>query len=55
MARSAELAAHGYRVIRFWNNEVIGNLDGVLRRVLDELASLPPHPDPLRPGGEGAE
>ena len=54
-ARSAELAAHGYRVIRFWNNEVIENLDGVLRRLLGELASPPPHPDPLRPGGEGAE
>ncbi len=24
-ARSAELAAHGYRVIRFWNNEVLEN------------------------------
>ncbi len=54
-ARSAELAAHGYRVIRFWNNEVIENLDEVLRRLLGELASPPPHPDPLRPGGEGAE
>ncbi|MGA9865525.1 MAG: DUF559 domain-containing protein [Acetobacteraceae bacterium] len=54
-ARSAELAAHGYRVIRFWNNEVTENLDGVLRRVLAELASPPPHPDPLRPGGEGVE
>src|ERR1700690_568397 len=28
--RSAELAQHGYRVIRFWNNEVLDNLDGVL-------------------------
>ncbi len=55
-ARSAELAAHGYRVIRFWNNEVIENLDGVLRRVLRELEASPPHPDPLRPeGGEGVE
>jgi len=55
MARSAELAGYGYRVIRFWNSEVIENLDGVLRRLLGELASPPPHPDPLRPGGEGAE
>ncbi len=55
-ARSAELAAHLYRVIRFWNNEVIENLDGVLRRVLRELESPPPHPGPLRPkGGEGVQ
>ncbi len=47
-ARSAELAAHGYRVIRFWN-EVVENLDGVLLRVLCALESPPPLPGPLRP------
>jgi very-short-patch-repair endonuclease len=31
--RSAELASHGYRVIRFWNNEILDNLDGVLETV----------------------
>ena len=50
-ARSAEIAAHGYRVIRFWNNEVIENLDGVLQRLLQVLALPPPHPSPLRPEG----
>ena len=29
-ARTAELEARGYRVIRFWNNEVLENTDGVL-------------------------
>ena len=29
-ARSQWLAARGYRVLRFWNNEVLRNLDGVL-------------------------
>jgi very-short-patch-repair endonuclease len=31
--RSAELARHGYRVIRFWNNEVLEHLDDVLETV----------------------
>jgi ATP-dependent helicase HrpA/adenine-specific DNA-methyltransferase len=28
--RSRWLAGQGYRVIRFWNNDVLANLDGVL-------------------------
>jgi very-short-patch-repair endonuclease len=35
--RDRELCALGYRVIRFWNNEVIDNLDGVLQSLLSEL------------------
>jgi hypothetical protein len=31
--RTEFLKAHGYRVIRFWNNEVLNNLDGVLRAI----------------------
>src|SRR5262245_8649857 len=27
-SRTARLEALGYRVIRFWNNEVLGNVDG---------------------------
>ena len=29
-ARSEWLAARGYRVMRFWNNDVIENIEGVL-------------------------
>jgi very-short-patch-repair endonuclease len=47
--RTALLQAHGYRVLRFWNNEVLGNLAGVLQRLLDVLSD--PHPGPL-PGRE---
>jgi len=36
--RDAELGTLGYRVIRIWNNDVIDNLDGVLHRLLSELA-----------------
>jgi very-short-patch-repair endonuclease len=36
-ARTAKLARRGYRVIRFWNNEVMLNLAGVLDIVRREL------------------
>ena len=36
--RTALIEAHGYRVIRFWNNEVIENLEGVLATITQELA-----------------
>jgi very-short-patch-repair endonuclease len=53
-ARSVELARYGYRVIRFWNNEVYENVEGVVQVILQELAvgsAPPPHPIPLRPQG----
>lgn len=50
-ARSAEIEAHGYRVIRFWNNEVIDNLAEVLQSIRAALEGPPPHPAPLRPVG----
>jgi very-short-patch-repair endonuclease len=31
------LEAEGYRVIRFWNNDIIDNLDGVLQAIVDSL------------------
>jgi very-short-patch-repair endonuclease len=36
--RTAEIAEHGYRIIRFWNNEVTENLDGVLEVIRQALA-----------------
>ncbi|MGE0095124.1 MAG: endonuclease domain-containing protein [Alphaproteobacteria bacterium] len=48
--RSDMLAHHGYRVIRFWNHDVLGNLDGVMETIRRELEN-PPHPDPLPPEG----
>jgi very-short-patch-repair endonuclease len=35
-ARTDELARHGYRVIRFWNNDVVDNLAGVLQVIRQE-------------------
>ena len=35
--RDAWLEGQGFRVLRFWNNEILGNLEGVLERVRLEL------------------
>ena len=36
-ARTQIIEAHGYRVVRFWNNDVLQNTDGVLIAILEEL------------------
>jgi very-short-patch-repair endonuclease len=36
-ARTRVIEAYGYRVIRFWNNEVLENMDGVLQAISHEL------------------
>jgi very-short-patch-repair endonuclease len=36
--RTATLEACGWRVIRFWNNDVVENLEGVVDAILAELA-----------------
>jgi very-short-patch-repair endonuclease len=35
--RDRYLIAKGYRVLRFWNNDVLGNLEGVLTTIQSEL------------------
>jgi len=35
--RAAWLNAEGYRVLRFWNNEVLSNADGVLEVIREAL------------------
>jgi hypothetical protein len=41
------LRAEGYKVLRFWDNQVFSNLEGVLETIRDAL--LTPHPDPWSP------
>jgi very-short-patch-repair endonuclease len=48
--RSKFLESEGYRVIRFWNNEVLTNIDGVLEAIASALATTPT-PDPSPQGG----
>ena len=38
-ARSARLAGWGFRVLRFWNHEVLGNTEGVLQAIREALHS----------------
>ena len=35
--RTTWLEDQGFRVLRFWNNQVLANLEGVLERTLQEL------------------
>ena len=50
-ARDAYLTRHGWQVLRFWNNEVLENLDGVAQRIAELLQQPPPRPS--RASGEG--
>ncbi|HVI98835.1 MAG TPA: DUF559 domain-containing protein [Sphingomonas sp.] len=52
--RTAFLNRKGWRIIRLWNSEVLGNLDGAVLHILAEAAEClgGTHPQPL-PGREG--
>jgi adenine-specific DNA-methyltransferase len=45
--RTEFLQSEGYRVLRFWNNEVLANEDGVRSQILEALATDHPHRNPL--------
>ena len=50
-ARTRYLEAQGWRVIRFWNNDVLGNLEGVVATIERALVERPsPGPSRLREG-----
>jgi very-short-patch-repair endonuclease len=49
--RTADLEDYGYLVLRFWNNDVMSNIDGVLDTIVATASQEPPHPNPL-PDGE---
>jgi very-short-patch-repair endonuclease len=52
-SRTRNLEAMGYLVLRFWNNDVMQNIDGVLQileTTLEQHRSEPPHPNPLPSG-----
>ena len=55
--RTAFLESKGYRVLRFWNNDILSNLDGVAGVIAAPLST--PHParalreSPSPSGGEG--
>ncbi len=50
--RDAYLKAQGFRILRFWNNGIFENEEGVSELILSALSSPPlPNPSPAR--GEG--
>ncbi len=51
--RTGLLESRGFKVLRYWNNEVIHNTQAVLENILTVLQNTTPHP-PLSPQrGEG--
>lgn len=54
--RSAYLRANGWRLIRFWNSDVLGNPEGAIQFILAQAAEClgGTHPQPL-PSREGRE
>jgi very-short-patch-repair endonuclease len=50
-SRTAYLQSRGFRVIRFWNNDVLGNIEGVVDAIQRELINSPsPGPSRKREG-----
>jgi very-short-patch-repair endonuclease len=44
--RDAHLNAQGFQILRFWNNDIFTNEEGVLTSILDALQSPLPNPSP---------
>ena len=49
--RTQFLNSEGYRVLRFWNNEVLSNIDGVLEKIQSSILATPTPAPPYK--GEG--
>jgi very-short-patch-repair endonuclease len=50
--RTSFLESEGFEVLRFWNNDVLANLEGVMDAISCALRSTP-HPNPLPQGERG--
>ena len=44
-ARTAIIENYGYRILRFWNHDVLANTDGVLEAIRQELLSARNRPE----------
>jgi very-short-patch-repair endonuclease len=59
VARDDWLGTQGFQVLRFWNPQISGNIEGVMQMIFDAIGgesladAPPPHPSPTR--GEGGE
>jgi very-short-patch-repair endonuclease len=53
LKRSAFLESLGYKVMRFWNHEILTDIHSVLEQIHNYLIEAPsPHPSP---GGRGSQ
>ena len=52
VVRDEWLTSQGFKVMRFWNNDVLSNTDAVLTAILDALAPSPPTPLPQGARGD---
>ncbi len=54
--RTGNLSKAGFRVLRFWNHEVLQEIEGVRERIWVAVREEQPHPHPGPPlEGEGVE
>jgi len=51
--RDRRISARGFRVLRFWDNQVFQETEAVLQAILDALNSNRPHPSLPPQAGEG--
>ena len=55
--RDDYMRGQGYRVLRFWNNDVLGNMEGVWQVIVSEISNpascgVTPHPNLPPQGGK---
>ncbi len=51
--RSRELVDHGYKVLRFTNDDVLSNIEGVIRQIEMVVTDIPtPNPSRKREGDQ---
>ncbi len=47
--RTKYLQSVGYKILRFWNNEIDNNIEGVYQKIIEHIENTKtdPHPNPL--------
>lgn len=51
--RTAFLEQAGFRVMQFWDNDVLLQTENVMQAIVDALCSPSPQPSPREPAGRG--
>lgn len=53
--RDAWLKSQDFKILRFWNNDVLSNIEGVLEKILETVRRSPPSLSLPRKGGGKTE